>query len=81
MRVGELYKNTLKGGETEQRGGATKILKRGQNGPADSVVPFKICLGLKCKHLAMTLTLKVVSATFLLVYLLYLKVSIVKQGK
>ena len=32
MRVGGIVQNTLKVGETEKRGGETKILKRGQAG-------------------------------------------------
>ena len=32
MRLGGTVQNTLQGGETEKRGGETKILKRGQAG-------------------------------------------------
>ena len=32
MRLGGTVQNTLQGGETEKRGGETKILKRGQPG-------------------------------------------------
>ena len=83
---GEGTQRFEKRGQAGSRGGCLKKGGPGNpcklwNRPAGSVVSFKICQGLKCKHVVTTLTLKVVSATFLLVYFLCLKGSTCETRK